>query len=171
MIYFKIFIILAVFTLGLAIIWAWFFDDWNCYFRNTKIRLDFDHFVSLYSIAPKNYDISNHRIRYTDPKKYESYSIGFSYRDYRKFKRWCKQTKKKEEEFKTIRAKRDFLESINRDIDSYKASSKEELEALNAKVANGESPQSNNDTMDYRVGGGGGASGIIYKRSQNGGLR
>ena len=115
-------------------IWVSFFDDWNSYFRNAKIRLDFDHFVSLYVIAPDNYDISRQGIKYIDPVTYVRYTIGFSYLDYRKFKRWLKRDEEKEKDLEKVKMQRDFLKSVNRDIDSYKANAKEEISEISARL-------------------------------------
>lgn len=135
----KIIVIIIVgFLVGMAlyyfILWAFGIEEWRDHSKTADIRLDFDHFLQLYNVAPQKYKTEKNSTKYFYTFHSSRNRIGFSYLDYRKYKKWLKQKDLTDKQLTAMKKKKSYLESAQRDIDAYKEQCRAEIEEMQQSI-------------------------------------
>lgn len=117
-------------------------DEYDNVYRGVKeyIPLSFKDFETYYNLSPEKYRLEDHPV-YLNVVSKECYSplvpsytvdtIKFNFFDWKKYKRWLKNKRKREAAGKRLKMEHDmtlrYLESVQKDIVSMQARAEREL--------------------------------------------
>lgn len=106
---------------------------WKCHMNSADFILPFEKFKSMYYISPEKYRLFDTQTRYYKDE-YSWTNIGFSYKDYKKYLEFIEELEADKKYTKALHAKREFLSSVQDDIESYKVEAKREIEEKQVEI-------------------------------------
>lgn len=119
-------------------IFARIYNEWKIHSDNTQIRLDFDKFVNMHSISPGSYITKAYHTRYFKKEciglDKNHIDICFSFGDYIRYRLWLKKSIREKTLHEHNKYKKEYYESVQRDIDAFRKKHQEEIEELKEKL-------------------------------------